>query len=122
MEEYADQKVKEAMKNCPKCGPGKPTECPKLPPPVQLPCKPSEGERVRAAGKTASDMSCSRDCPCSERRECVAESECAERLQEQKQEHSATCKVSGVSALRRFLDNNPARCNHSWRGCAELFQ
>ncbi|CBJ26995.1 conserved unknown protein [Ectocarpus siliculosus] len=92
MEEYADQKVKEAMKNCPKCGTGKPTECPKPPAPVQLPCKPSEGEKGRSAGNTASDISCSRDCPCSERRECVAESECAARLEEQKQGHSATCQ------------------------------
>ncbi|CAM9907508.1 unnamed protein product [Pylaiella littoralis] len=79
MEEYGNRRVEEALENrpCPKCG--KAAECPKPPPPVQLPCKPSNDEASTSRGRRGQNTNCARDCPCSERDGCVAESDCAAR-------------------------------------------
>eukprot|EP00903_Cladosiphon_okamuranus_P014492 g13443.t1 len=98
-EKYAETKVKEALKNrpCPKCG--KASECPKPPPPEQLPCKPvedpspsSRGGRGSFGKKASATTNCARDCPCSQRDSCIAESECSARQDAQRQQ---TCP-SGV--------------------------
>lgn len=93
-QQYAEQKVAEALKNrpCPKCG--KASECPKPPPPEQLPCKPveqpssssSRGGRGGFGGKKAAATNCARDCPCSDRDDCIAESECSARRDAQLQQ------------------------------------
>eukprot|EP00752_Nemacystus_decipiens_P007817 g6982.t1 len=95
MEQYAEQKVAEALENrqCPKCE--KASECPKPPPPEQLPCKPveqppsssssSRGGRGGFGGKKASATNCARDCPCVDRDDCIAESECSARIDAQQQ-------------------------------------
>lgn len=88
MEEYAQQKVEEALRNRPCPKPGKAAECPKPPPPEQLPCKPDEQPSSRAGrgGRKAGATNCARDCPCSDRNDCIAESECAARRDEQVQQ------------------------------------
>lgn len=93
-EQYANDKVEEALKNrpCPECG--KKVDCPKPPPPEQLPCKPVEepstssrtGRGRGFGGKKAAATNCARDCPCSDRDDCIAESECSARRDAQVQQ------------------------------------